>query len=537
MSGQPDRPTRVLVLGIDAADPALLRSWAADGTLPNIDSLIRRGLSGDTRSMEGFYVGSTWPSFYTGVNPARHGFHYLTQIKPGTYQNYHPAHASFVKHPPFWTRLSQAGMRVAIVDVPLTKIDPAINGLQIVDWGGHDSVFGYQTTPGALKDELALAIGGHYPSHVCDEVRRTPADYAKFVDDLITRVESRADLTRHLLQRGGWDLFIQVFSESHCAGHQCWHLHDPTLPMHDAAVAAVTADPIRRVYQAIDSAIGEVLKDAGDALVIVVSAHGMSHWFGAGFLLPEILIRLGVTQPNPAPPAPPPQPPLRAAARWVWRRLPQALKARLTPLRQNLAGERHDPLAVEPLCVHAAASLCFPVMNGLATAGIRLNLIGREPAGVVAPGAEADALCARLTASLLRIVDERTGGPLVSRVVRTADLYQGPHLGDLPDLLVDWNDAAPTGNIHVNGGAAAAVRVLSPEIGVVEGTNEFPRTGEHRVGGFFVAAGPGIGPGQLNRTVSNLDFASTFARLLGIDLPDTDGQPITELVTAAVPLD
>ena len=48
---------------------------------------------------------------------------------------------------PFWSHLSRAGRRVAILDVPLTRIDPSINGLQVVEWGGHDSVYGFQTWP------------------------------------------------------------------------------------------------------------------------------------------------------------------------------------------------------------------------------------------------------------------------------------------------------------------------------------------------------------------------------------------------------
>ncbi len=524
----PASPARVLVLGVDAADPGLLRAWAADGTLPNIGSLFRRGLSGNTVSMDGFFVGATWPSFYTGVTPARHGFHYLVQLLPGSYRYYRPAEASFVKHPPFWTRLSQAGKRMAVVDVPLSRIDPDINGLQIVEWGGHDAVFGYQTWPAGLRDELTRALGRQGAGHECDAVGRTAADYAELVDYLVGRVESRAALTRHLLQRGGWDLFIQVFSEAHCAGHQCWHLHDPKLPMHDAADAAVTGDPIRRVYRAIDAAIGEVLKDAGDALVILVSAHGMSHWFGAGFLLPEILVRLGVSHPAEAP-DPAPESVIRRAARWTWRRIPASARAILSPLKERVARQGAGPLPLPPIGVDPARSSCFAVRNGLATGGIRLNLIGREPAGIVAPGAEADALCDRLAASLLKIIDDRTGGPLIKRVARTADLYQGENLDDLPDLLVDWEDMAPTGSTQVNGGHGSMVRARSPEIGIVEGANTYGRTGEHRVGGLFIAAGPGVRPGQLDRVVSTLDFAPTFGALLGIDLSDGDGQAIPEL--------
>ena len=82
---------RLLVLGIDAANPALLTQWAGDGTLPNLSRLMARGLVGATHSLAGFFVGSTWPSFYTGVTPARHGLHYQVQLRPGTYELYRVA--------------------------------------------------------------------------------------------------------------------------------------------------------------------------------------------------------------------------------------------------------------------------------------------------------------------------------------------------------------------------------------------------------------------------------------------------------------
>jgi arylsulfatase A-like enzyme len=50
----------------------------------------------------------------------------------------------------------------------------------------------------------------------------------------------------------------------------------------------------------------------------------------------------------------------------------------------------------------------------------------------------------------------------------------------------------------------------------------------------FVAVGPGIKPGTLDRTVSIMDFAPTSAHLLDVDLPDVDGKPILEIVSAAV---
>jgi predicted AlkP superfamily phosphohydrolase/phosphomutase len=73
------------------------------------------------------------------------------------------------------------------------------------------------------------------------------------------------------------------------------------------------------------------------------------------------------------------------------------------------------------------------------------------------------------------------------------------------------------------------VRLGSEKIGELEGEYRFCRTGDHFSGGMFVAVGPGIKPGTLERTVSIMDFAPTFAHLLDVDLPDVDGKPIPEI--------
>jgi len=75
---------RVLVLGIDAGNRALIETWAAQGVLPTIHALMARGVVGHTDSVEGFFVGSTLPSFYTGASPTEHGIHTLVQLGPVT---------------------------------------------------------------------------------------------------------------------------------------------------------------------------------------------------------------------------------------------------------------------------------------------------------------------------------------------------------------------------------------------------------------------------------------------------------------------
>lgn len=524
-------PTRILLLEVDAGDRNLMLKWAATGILPNLRSLLAKGLVGQTTSPPGFYVGATWPSFFTGVNPARHGIHSLAQLKPGTYEVSRYT-ADQVKREPFWNYFSRAGKRVAILDVPLSGVSKDLNGIQIVEWGSHDSIGEFLTWPPSLAKEVTSRFGRH-PVTDCNADRKSPQEFLALRDALVLGVKKKAELTRHYLSRGGWDFFAQVFTESHCVGHQCWHLHDRNHPGHEPDFACLTGDPIQDVYMAIDAAVGQILSQVReDTMVIVLAGHGMGSKRGAQFLLPEILVRLDVAVP--AAPAADRSPAtlsrLDTMLTWGWQHLPTKVRRTLHPLRNRLRAWMDEPTGLPAPKLEAAAGKCFLVENHFAVGGIRLNLVGREPHGLVLPGTEEDALCEQLERDLLEIRDVITGEQAVSRVMRTRDLYHGEYLNHLPDLLVEWSTDIPLGSAVVGKPGSGRARLTSPKIGLVEGENRYCRTGEHFSEGLFVATGAGIEPRALDRPVSIMDFAATFARLLGVDLPDVDGEPIAELV-------
>jgi len=520
-------PNRLVLLGVDAASPDLIRAWVDAGKLPNLKSLVDEGVSGRVAGVEGLFIGSTWPSFYTGLHPGRHGIYRIEQLESGTYGFFRPFEIpDGVGGTPFWRLASDEGRRVAVLDVPLSRIEPELNGIQTVEWGGHDAVFGFRTSPPELAGEI-LAGAGPYPlPQSCDGRRESAADFEAFIDGLERAVAVKAELTLAAMAREEWDLVVQVFTEAHCAGHQCWHLHDPAHPSHDPQIREAVGDPLERVYRAVDAAVGAILERTGDARILLFSAHGMGSSRGAHFLLPEILRRLGASVGRTA--SAPSRGSVRSALRGAARRvLPPGVRDLLRASRRWLA--RPGAKRADPIPWDLEKSRCFPIPIGFPVAGIRLNLVGREPTGVLRPGADADAFCSELAAALLEIVDERSGEPLIQRVLRTEDLYDGTRRHALPDLLLEWNDR-PVGTMVHAKGRGASVAAASTRIGRVEGTNRWGRTGEHVPEGFFVFRGAGVPAGRREAPVPVMDFHPTICRLLGLPDPDVDGRVIPELV-------
>jgi predicted AlkP superfamily phosphohydrolase/phosphomutase len=529
-------PSKILFLGMDAADKFLLQKWASDETLPTIRSIFDKGLVGDTISPVGFFIGSVWPSFYTGSSPANHGFHYLVQIEPGTYDFFRCNPDEFLKRQPFWNNLSQAGRKVAILDIPLSFITKNLNGIQIVEWGSHDSVYNFCTEPNDFKKEVLSKFGSYPIINTCNSCSRTQKGFNNFKDLLIRGVEKKTDLTKYYLNQGSWDFFAQVFTESHCVGHQCWHLHDSSHPGHDPHTVAKIGNPLRDVYMAIDSAIQKILTQVDDnTIVIFLAGHGMNYFYGANFLLPEILIQLKFAQTIPM--ANSRLKPLRTnrletLLTYYWRKAPPFIKTEFRPILYHLRNKIHGNEIYLPASmakIDRRKSRCFPVFNGNLVSGIRVNLKEREPEGQISIGNEFNNFYKELRQELLKIVDIDYGKPIVKNVFKTIELYQGHYIDHLPDILIEWNDERPLGSNALEISEGSTLRLTSDSLGTIEGTNNYCRTGDHRPEGIFAIMGPGIKSRRLNRTVSIMDFAPTIAKLLSVDITDVDGAFIPEI--------
>ncbi len=484
------------MIGFDAAEYRLIEQWVREGDLPHLKLLRDRGVHGRLQSPIAMGDDAAWPSFYTAVSPAKHGRYFYHSIRPHSYRLPFWSDSDLCAEP-FWDTLSRLGKRIALIDVPKSPLSASINGLQLADWRVHGRDHLPCSHPPELAHEVLARFGDDMTDRLgtehalCGHGYRQTYDYPGFVGKLLKGIDDKLALSIEWLKREPWDLFLVVFKEAHCAGHKLWHLHDAAHRSHPQQGGA-DVDAMKRVYQALDSALGELLVQAGtQTSVIVFSDLGMAGNFTANHLLDRILLRLEWAQRN-----------WWGRCRLAWGRFKLATGARL--------------LGKDGTNFERSTRCYFDVVHGEQAGAVRFNVLGRDPKGLIAPGAPLQAQIEWLSAALMELEDPETGRKLVNDIVRTDQAFHGDHHDRLPDLLVVWDRSAPI------------LAACSPRIGTIRAPDPELRTGGHVSDGWFVASGPGISPGAAG-TVSLMDLAPSVAELLGAPLNGVDGQPIPEL--------
>jgi predicted AlkP superfamily phosphohydrolase/phosphomutase len=166
------------------------------------------------------------------------------------------------------------------------------------------------------------------------------------------------------------------------------------------------------VYRRIDEAVGRIIASAGsDAEVIIFSPHGMRANFSATPLAEDLIARLNDL--------------LLAQRRSRKSSIARCLDWLLDRARPG---------------VHR--SLFFVVPYNELGLAIRLNLKGREPAGLVAPN-EVSVVKQAIRDCLLDLRDAQTGERVVEQVHDFAGNDSNSTTQTLPDLLAVWRNSTP----------------------------------------------------------------------------------------------
>src|SRR5713226_10476504 len=486
----------------------LVRRWAAENKLPTFRRLMEEGTQAELSTVADRLPDTVWNCLCSGLNPAYLARYFYVQHDPRTAGlRYMPDDSSKVEY--FWDRLSEAGRRVGVVDVPHVDIDPRLNGFQIVSWGTHAAHAARSSAPRSLLREVDDRLGRH-PVGECDAVTSAPESRKALRERMLAGVHAHGELFRHCITEQAWDDLITVFSAAHCAGHFYWHDMDPAHPAHDPEDRHRFADTIETVYRAIDHEVGEMIEAAGPGVrVYAFAAHGMGPLYHASWNIPEILDYLGYGKEKSRGVDRPGE--IHRAEVNFWRTLRMAVPGKLQyAIKAVLPQSIQNELIFRFYRGNRSWEKCraFAVPNNDSVGAIRINLKGRDHNGLVKPGPEYDRICEDICSALTELQDPRSGRPVVKHISRIQRELHGPYLDRLPDITAFWDQSFPWGSIH------------SPRFGTVELRKQDSRTGSHAPHAFILASGEGIPRGAILSGASIFDFVPTILHGAGERAPE-----------------
>ncbi len=543
----------VIAFGLDAADPALIEKWMEQGHLKNLRRLREQGAYGRLRTFEYYRAETPWETFLTGSSPANTGYWAPVKFYPDTYEAVDIEAYDFAEHPPFYALGDD--YRVAVFDMPHSTLADDVNGLQVLAWGAHAPLTPSHSQPANLLQELIDKHGEHPALHKDFASCQNLKALKRLAETLKTGISRRSAICQDLLEREQWDFFLTIFGELHSAGHYLWHTSQPDNPLYEAMKAYSEGDLLLEVFEAVDTAIGEILAKAPEnANIMVFSAHGMGTNvmdLPSMFFLPEFLYRwnfpgkYGIAKGEMDQPPGSPIVSGRIKRGWsgtLWslkhdsnpikRFLRQKLPTKLFKVIEPIFGASQQPDLISPFQIAKNSEPFFyqpavwykafwPQMKAFALPSfsegyIRINLKGREAQGTVDPE-EYEAVCDELTQKLYNLKDARTGECMIKEIVRTrkSPTDSNPKLPDA-DLVIIWQEKYATDVVE------------SSDIGRI-GPVPFNRTGSHRSDGFIVAQGPDIAPGSSLPKGHALDLAPTVLNLMGAPIPSKfEGKPLIQ---------
>jgi predicted AlkP superfamily phosphohydrolase/phosphomutase len=279
-----DRP-RVMVIGLDCAAPELVfERWLPE--LPNIERVVKAGVSGKLRSSLPPITVPAWMSMMTGRDPGELGIYGFHNRVDHSYANLRIASSGSVRERTVWDLLGEQGKHSIVIGVPPTYPVRPIRG-ELISCFLTPSEAACFTHPAELGDEVRRLVG----DYMVDAKGFRTDDKDRLLGEIYEMTEKRFTVARHLLATRPWDLFVMVEIGVDRIHHGFWQFMDEEHVLYPGPNRF--ADAIRDYHRYVDQRIGELLDLADDdTTVFIVSDHGAKRMDGS-IALNEWLVERG----------------------------------------------------------------------------------------------------------------------------------------------------------------------------------------------------------------------------------------------------
>jgi predicted AlkP superfamily phosphohydrolase/phosphomutase len=534
---------KVLVIGLDGATPDLLFKWAKEGRLPTFAKLIDNGVTGALESTVPPRTCPAWLSFKTGKNPGKLGAFDFFDRKPGTYEIRYGANFQSIDSNSVWDILGERGKKVGILNVPFTFPPREVNGFIVSGWPiPQGAIFTY---PNNLQSEIDIRAGKRQgiDRTIHMATWRWFSDEDEFLEGLYQFTEWETKATKHLMSKYNWDFFVTIFSGTDVIQHFFWKHTDPKHPLYEPKKAEKYGNEILKYYQKIDGIIEELLKDIDDnTWIIIMSDHGFGPFYDI-FNINEWLKEKGFLE-------------IRERSHnflsRLMRKIFQArkrtfdlvvsfahglgmlgiyyfitdnstiLRALITRARGLLEGSTFKQSmgstypSLEEIGVDWSKTKAYSFGTG-GTGNIYINLVGREPQGIVKSGKEYREVRDRLIEELKNFAASYPNRKIDIEIFKKEEIYHGKYLDQAPDVLILMNKGETRIDCSFGHGG-----LFTHDLTIVRDN------AIHRMEGILLVKGPGIKKGVRMDQARIIDIAPTILYMMGSPIPsDMDGKVLT----------
>ncbi len=260
------------------------------------------------------------------------------------------------------------------------------------------------TAPGGLAKKLAAHYGPYKTMGWQIDtwsMSEETIDEKTFLEDVAHTIVPFRKMMNDFLDEKEVGLFVEIYEFPDRVAHCFWRFLDPQHPAYDAEKAKKWAPAFETTYGQMDAIVGDAMKKlAPEDILIVLSDHGFSTW-------------------------------RRSVNYNTW-----LVENGFMTLTGN-AGKETDLEALfgqGEFWPNVDWSKTKAYAMGLGD--IYVNLKGREGKGIVAPGAEYEAVRDEIKKKLVTLVDPKTGARAVSRILTREEAYGSFDADLIPDLFV-----------------------------------------------------------------------------------------------------
>ncbi|KAB1185165.1 MULTISPECIES: alkaline phosphatase family protein [Haloferax] len=420
---------KTLLVGLDSACLPVLQPLFDDGELPTLHSIFTSGVHGSLESQIPPWTASAWPSAYTGMNPGKHGvFDFLSFDGYG----WSVVNGSHLRERTLWELLDYHGFSSVVVNAPVTHPSRPFDGALLPGYTAPENPRGY---PDGIVADVRNAIGDYrvYPREP------SPSDNAPS-DRYCELIRMRGEAFMYLVDRFNPDFGFIQFQQTDTVFHE----------------RPGDLDSVRDIYAEVDRQLEAILDAYHPENVLVMSDHGMGEYTGYEFRVNEFLRRHGFVKTMNGGQGMPTWATVRDSklvagieAETVEESLPA--KAMQLVARTGLTSQRigavlgrlgleefvtsrisSDIISAGTQQVDFKRSLAY--MRSRTELGVRINLVGREPHGVVAPS-EYESIREEII-DLLRNATDPDGNPVFDEVSPREMHFYGPREEDAVDIVL-----------------------------------------------------------------------------------------------------